>query len=465
MHTIRILLVEDEFVVAEDLKRMLRKRRTGPVGLAFSVAEAVASIEADRPDLVLLDIMLQGERTGIELGQQLTSYYQIPFIYVTSHSDKQTLQRAVATQPSGYIVKPFQEDEVLAAIEVGLAQATGRRLVREQAFAPGPGSVAALPSQHHIVGEDPAMQRVLTQVRQVAPVNMTALLLGETGTGKELLARAVHDLSPRRNQPLVTVNCAALPPQLIESELFGHEKGAFTGAHERRLGKFELADGGTIFLDEIGELPLELQVKLLRVLQEKEIDRLGGKASVPLDVRVVAATNRDLQAEVAAGRFRSDLYYRLHVLPITIPPLRERPRDIRGLAEFFLRRVSEELARPPLRFSPQALAQLQQYSWPGNVRELQHTVERAAIFTSEDVIQHVDLSQVLPPEAGGSSAAGSGGFQPQTLEEAERQLITATLKHCQGRIRGPGGAAEYLRILPNTLDARIRRLGIQRNYS
>ena len=466
MQTIRVLIVEDEFVVADNLQRMLRKRRTGPVRLAFSVTEAVASIEADRPDLVLLDIMLQGERTGIELGQQLTNHYRIPFIYVTSHSDKQTLQRAVATQPNGYILKPFREDEVLAAIDGGQAQAAHRLLARDQAYAARAGQGSELPptSLRNIVSADPAMERVLAQVQQVAPVNMTALLLGETGTGKELLARVIHDLSPRRSQPLVTVNCAALPPQLIESELFGHEKGSFTGATERRRGKFELAHGGTILLDEIGELPLELQAKLLRVLQEKEIERLGGSGPVAVDVRVVAATNRDLQAEVAAGRFREDLYYRLHVLPIMIPPLRERPLDIPVLAEFFLRQTSQELGRPLTGFSAPALAQLQQHPWPGNVRELQHTVERAAIFATEAIIQGVDLSVLAPPESSGPGLSSAGGqnFQPQTLEDAERELIMATLRYCKGRIRGAGGAAEHLRILPNTLDARIRRLGIER---
>jgi len=470
MQTVRILIVEDEFVVADSLQQLLRKRRTGPVGLAFSVSEALASIEADRPDLVLLDIMLQGERTGIDLGRQLSEQYQIPFIYVTSHSDRLTLQRAVATRPVGYLVKPFREAEVLDVVTQGLAQATGQRLAREQAYSAGLRQhqdilTSALPAPlGQLLTADPAMQRVLLQARQVASVNLTVLLLGETGTGKELLARAIHDLSPRRARPLITVNCTVLPPQLMESELFGHEKGAFTGATERRQGKFEQAEGGTILLDEIGELPLELQAKLLRVLQEKEIERLGGRAPVPVDVRVIAATHRDLQAEVAAGRFRPDLYYRLHVLPIVIPPLRERPLDIPLLAEFFLRQAAQELHRPPQTFGPAALAQLQAHTWPGNVRELQHAVERAALFTPAGVIQQVELAALPLSAAMAAAPVGPAPVQLQTLEEAERELITATLRHCKGRIRGAGGAAELLNILPNTLDARIHRLGIERSF-
>jgi len=465
MPTLRILIVEDEFVVADSLQLLLRKRRTGPVGLAFSVDEALASIEADRPDLVLLDIMLQGERTGIDLGRQLSEQYQIPFIYVTSHSDRLTLQRAVATRPVGYLVKPFREAEVLDVVTQGLAQATGQRLAREQAYSAGLRLSQNTPAPlGQLLTADPAMQRVLLQAQQVAPVNLTALLMGETGTGKELLARAIHDLSPRRARPLITVNCTVLPPQLMESELFGHEKGAFTGAAERRQGKFEQAEGGTILLDEIGELPLELQAKLLRVLQEKEIERLGGRAPVPVDVRVIAATHRDLQAEVAAGRFRPDLYYRLHVLPIVIPPLRERPLDIPLLAEFFLRQAAQELHRPPQTFGPVALAQLQAHAWPGNVRELQHAVERAALFTPAGVIEQVELAALPLSAAMAAAPVGPAPVQLQTLEEAERELITATLRHCKGRIRGAGGAAELLNILPNTLDARIQRLGIERSF-
>jgi len=465
MPTLRILIVEDEFVVADSLQQLLRKRRTGPVGLAFSVAEALVSIETDRPDLVLLDIMLQGERTGIDLGRQLSEQYQIPFIYVTSHSDRLTLQRAVATRPVGYLVKPFREAEVLDVVTQGLAQATGQRLAREQAYSAGLRLSQNTPAPlGQLLTADPAMQRVLLQAQQVAPVNLTALLMGETGTGKELLARAIHDLSPRRARPLITVNCTVLPPQLMESELFGHEKGAFTGAAERRQGKFEQAEGGTILLDEIGELPLELQAKLLRVLQEKEIERLGGRAPVPVDVRVIAATHRDLQAEVAAGRFRPDLYYRLHVLPIVIPPLRERPLDIPLLAEFFLRQAAQELHRPPQTFGPVALAQLQAHAWPGNVRELQHAVERAALFTPAGVIEQVELAALPLSAAMAAAPVGPAPVQLQTLEEAERELITATLRHCKGRIRGAGGAAELLNILPNTLDARIQRLGIERSF-
>jgi transcriptional regulator with GAF, ATPase, and Fis domain len=240
------------------------------------------------------------------------------------------------------------------------------------------------------------MQAVFRQMGQVAPTDFTVLILGETGTGKELIARAIHENSPRRQRTLIRVNCAALPPQLVESELFGHEKGAFTGATERRIGKFELAHGSTIFLDEIGELPPELQPKLLRVLQEKEIERVGGKGPIPCDTRIIAATNRNLRQEVAAGRFRADLYYRLNVFPITLPPLRERKEDILPLATHFLEKIAKHLGRPLRGIAQASVEQMLAYPWPGNIRELEHTLERAAILSPTPVVE-LALS-ARPPE-------------------------------------------------------------------
>jgi transcriptional regulator with GAF, ATPase, and Fis domain len=307
-----------------------------------------------------------------------------------------------------------------------------------------------------IVGTSPALQAVFNHIGQVAPTDTTVLILGETGTGKELVARAVHNLSRRRARTMVKVNCAALPPQLIESELFGHEKGSYTGAHDRRIGKFELAHGSTIFLDEIGELPLELQAKLLRVLQEREIERLGGHGPIAVDVRVLAATNRDLLAEVAAGRFRADLYYRLNVFPVRVPPLRERPEDVLPLAAHFLRKLSKQLGKPFTGIANADLQQLQHYAWPGNVRELEYVLERAAILATPPTLT---LAEPLSgPPAPAPTPPRPAIIKP--MAEAMRETILAALAQSAGRIRGRGGAAELLGVKPTTLEARMKKLAI-----
>ncbi|GAB3573011.1 hypothetical protein GCM10027345_05100 [Hymenobacter daeguensis] len=301
-----------------------------------------------------------------------------------------------------------------------------------------------------IIGTSPALLAVLRGVAQVAPTDATVLLLGETGTGKELIARAVHSRSGRQARTMVKVNCAALPPQLMESELFGHERGSFTGATERRVGKFELAHGSTIFLDEIGELPLELQAKLLRVLQEKEIERLGGKGPIAVDVRVVAATNRELAEEVAAGRFRADLYYRLNVFPLTLPPLRTRPDDILPLATHMLHKLSKKLAKPFTSIANAALQQLQQYPWPGNIRELENVLERAAILSAPPTLQ------LAAPLVAGAPARP----EVKPMQDTMRETILAALAQTNYRIRGPRGAAGLLGVKATTLEARMKKLGI-----
>ena len=310
------------------------------------------------------------------------------------------------------------------------------------------------------VGPSPVMQQVQTRIAQVAPTPTTVLVTGETGTGKELAARAIHNLSPRKERALIKLNCAALPAQLIESELFGHEKGAFTGAHDRRIGKFEMADGGTIFLDEVGELPLDLQAKLLRVLQEKEFERIGGRRVIQSDVRVIAATNRVLEEEVAAGRFRADLYYRLNVFPIRLPALRERPEDIEPLMRHFLERFTKQLGKPVRGLRERDLRALRQYGWPGNVRELEHVLEQAVIVSQGPFLEFAGFSAsqtaVLPassPDAGGPL---------KTLKEQERDHILAALRRTGGRVSGPNGAAVLLDINAKTLEARMKKLGIQR---
>ncbi len=305
-----------------------------------------------------------------------------------------------------------------------------------------------------IIGTSDALKYVLFKVRQIAPTDTTALILGETGTGKELIARAIHGASSRADRPLVKVNCAALPANLIESELFGHERGAFTGAFARQVGRFELANGGTLFLDEIGEMPLELQAKLLRVLQDKEFERLGGSRTIKADVRLISATNRNLEQEVREGRFRQDLFYRINVFPITLPPLRQRKEDIPLLVSAFVARLSKRLGKGIRRIPDAVIEELQSYHWPGNIRELENVIERAVISSEGSVLT---LADRLTP--GESPMAPPG---PQNLQALEREHILRVLEQTRWRIEGKGGAANLLGLNPSTLRGRMRKLGIYR---
>jgi PAS domain S-box-containing protein len=309
------------------------------------------------------------------------------------------------------------------------------------------------PTFGEIVGQSDGIKYVLFKVTQVAPTNTTVLITGETGTGKELVARAIHISSSRKNRAFIKVNCGALAPSLIESELFGHEKGAFTGASARKLGRFELANGGTIFLDEIGELPLELQVKLLRVIQENEFERLGGTKTIKADVRIIAATNRNLKVEVENGKFREDLWYRLNVYPITVPPLRQRKEDIPLLVEHFVNGYAKKFGKTITSVSPRALQTFQNHSWPGNVRELANAIERAVIHAKGSVLHSIDRFEEVSEEP---------LFAAKTLEEIEREHIIRTLENTGWRIEGPHGAANILGLNPSTLRTRMVKLGIQR---
>ncbi|WP_336518369.1 sigma-54 interaction domain-containing protein [Pollutibacter soli] len=311
-----------------------------------------------------------------------------------------------------------------------------------------------------IIGASKSMNNVFLQLSKVAFANSTVLLLGETGTGKELVARAIHNQSPRKDKLMVKINCAAMPANLIESELFGHEKGSFTGATERRIGKFELAQDGTLFLDEIGEMPIELQVKLLRAIQEREIERIGGKATIKVNVRIIAATNRNLLKEVEEGRFRSDLFYRLNVFPITMPPLRERKEDIPRLVNSFIIKYAKSTGRRVDSISAKALKELMSYSWPGNVRELEYLVERSVLTATGTRINDIELpvhnklvlKKVLEDE------------YLKTHEENERDHILRVLSICKGKIYGPGGAAEILGLRVSTLNSKMKKLGIQKKH-
>lgn len=319
-----------------------------------------------------------------------------------------------------------------------------------------------------IVGESECLRDVLSQVALVAPADSTVLIVGETGTGKELVARSIHDQSRRSMRPFVAVNCAALPENLVESELFGHEKGAFTGALARKPGKFELAHGGTLFLDEIGDLPLEAQAKLLRVLQEREVHRVGAIRGVPVNVRVVAATNQDLAERMQEGRFRADLYYRLSVFPISLPPLRERSGDIPILVEHFVRVFAERQHKPVPRMSSAALERIMSYGWPGNIRELQNLIERAVILTNAPVIQAdaIPLGRGVRPQpapaAGSIPTADSSPTRIVQFSEAERRAIIRALEQTGWRISGRNGAAELLGLKSTTLHAKMKKLGIRR---
>jgi transcriptional regulator with GAF, ATPase, and Fis domain len=313
-----------------------------------------------------------------------------------------------------------------------------------------------------IVGNSAALRRMLGIVGMVAPTDATVLINGETGTGKELVARAVHSRSRRSSHAFVSVNCAAIPRDLIASELFGHEKGAFTGAVQRRLGRFELADGGTIFLDEVGELLPDTQVALLRALQEREFERVGGGRPIPMDVRVIAATNRDLDAAVANGKFREDLFYRLNVFPIEVPPLRERRDDILMLVRYFVQRYANRAGKNIQSIDREALDLLQSYDWPGNIRELQNVIERSVILTFGHVFS---LDEVWLSEASSTAAArveASARFRDERGRRSEPEIIKAALAETKGRVAGPSGAAAKLRIPPSTLETRIKALKINK---
>jgi formate hydrogenlyase transcriptional activator len=330
----------------------------------------------------------------------------------------------------------------------------------EEVLSPFQGAVLprALTVADAIVGESPALKAVLQEMNLVAPTDATVLILGETGTGKELIARAIHKRSHRASRPFIRVNCAAIPSSLIASELFGHERGAFTGALQRRLGRFESADGGTIFLDEIGELPMETQITLLRVLQEREFERVGSSQSISVNVRVIAATNRDLQAAVAAGTFRMDLFYRLNVFPLQLPALRERSEDIPLLVEHLVELYARKAGRKFHVIKMNTMETLRAYSWPGNIRELQNVIERAVILCEGEVFS-VDENW-LKRET--SRHAGASAPLLSSLAEREKEMIEAALAESQGRIAGPAGAAAKLGIPRQTLDSKIANLQISK---
>jgi formate hydrogenlyase transcriptional activator len=382
--------------------------------------------------------------------------------------------------------KPMSEDPLWMSVLQTFAARAGAELEREQAnerLREALSEVERLKNQlqaenvylqeeikgeHNfteMVGGSAALVTLLRRVERVADTDATVLVQGETGSGKELIARALHSHSRRRQRALVKVNCGAVPPSLLESELFGHVKGAFTGAIDRRVGRFEVADGGTLFLDEIGELPLDTQVKLLRVLQEQEFEPVGSSKTVRVDVRIIAATNRDLSAEVAAGRFRPDLFFRLNVVPLTVPPLRERTADVPQLVTFFLSRFATKFGRRIEGVERSTMDRLVAYAWPGNVRELQNVIERAVVLSNDSVLRlGPDLLPVDDAATRGNSPAATPAAPSPlvSLEECERRHIEAVLSHTRGVVEGPDGAARILALHPNTLRSRLKKLGLTR---
>jgi DNA-binding NtrC family response regulator len=455
----KVLIVEDEFIIASSLKIILEGAGNTVLGIASSVKKALQMIEAERPDWVFLDIYLVGQQTGIDLANLLLDRH-IPFIYVSASSNHSVLMEARKTRPFGFLVKPFREQDVLVALEVGKYRYEYeiKMQVHSVTAANEPVKTSNDFADNGMVGNAFVFQKVKEQIATVAPFDVSVLVLGESGTGKEKVAQAIHARSERRAKPFVKINCAAMPATLIESELFGHEKGAFTGADERRIGRFEQADGGTIFLDEIGEIPLELQVKLLNVLQEKEVVRIGGNKVIKTDVRIIAATNRNLEKAIAEGSFRLDLYYRLNVFPITMPALRERKDDIPLLVDHFIRKLSHRMGKDPKPVSQSALQTLQGYGWPGNIRELENIIERCLVVNKGISIEHIELpgATLLPPGAHIPERA------IRTIREMEKEHILAALEFCKGKLSGNDGAAKLLDVSPTTLAARLRKLGISK---
>jgi DNA-binding NtrC family response regulator len=644
----KILIVEDQFIEANHLRIMLQRAEYSVCGIARSVEQAEKMIEKEIPGLVLLDIFLNGNRTGIELAAQLRDE-NIPFIYLSANSNEDVLNAAKATHPNGFLVKPFREKDLLIAIEIaryhhehGLESKlrkealfqkqlnlpkdeladypqrllsiaktiqplisfdymiagyfSGQHFVSENTLhflragfdeyqildikglqmvcnlsinqlesindqthldgrmafyngeefkkqinmselsnlisrtfkmssqltlplplsinnhngfqflffsrrpdsyneehlalcirlqpllikaiavaahaklgKPAESEIDYIPEPYQaihnntfegIIGRSHLLLNVFDLINQVAPSDTSVLITGESGTGKERVAEVVHTLSHRKSKPLVKVNCAALPINLIESELFGHEKGAFTGAFEKRIGKFEQANHGTIFLDEIGDMPLEAQVKLLRVLQQREIERIGGKAPVKVNIRVIAATNRNLEKEVAEGRFRLDLYYRLNVFPIHLPALAERKQDIPLLVNHFISYYGHKTGRKHYGISDKALKSLMEYHWPGNIRELENVIERSVLMSKDSIIDHITLPAQYPKDLTNLREE----IKLKTIFDNERDYIIEVLRKCNGRIRGADGAAAILNIPPTTLGSKMKKLGIKRDY-
>ena len=450
---LRILLVDDEVNMLEALGDILRSEGH-IVSPANSGLEATELLQGNASfDLIISDLKMPG-MDGMELLERVKALCpQAIFVMLTGYG---TIQNAVEAMRKGaydYILKPFNPDEIL--------QIVNRIVERKNLLEDNMYFQEELSKEYrfdNILGKAPAMQAIFEQIKAIAPTNSSVLLTGESGTGKELLAHVIHYSSPRRSKPFIKVSCASLPEGVLESELFGHEKGAFTSAFAQRKGRFELADQGTLFLDEIGDMPLSVQVKLLRVLQAMEFERVGGTETIQVDVRLISATNQDLEKAIGEKRFREDLFYRLNVIPIRIPPLRERKEDIPLMANHFLGRLSEEIHKSITGISDEALDLMASYRWPGNVRELRNYMERAVVLCETDVI----TPAVLPPELRGADEAKRSTLRlsSKSIPEAEKTLIAKALEETGWNL---SRSAALLQISRGTLYNKIRKYGLNQD--
>jgi DNA-binding NtrC family response regulator len=451
-----VCVVDDDVSIRESIEGLLRVEGLR-VETYCSAREFLARASAEPPGCLVLDVELPG-LSGLELQRELfRSKSHIPIIFLTGHGDIPMSVRAIKAGAFEFLTKPFDPEDLLDAIQEGL-------LTREYG-----GSKSSDFSLHsdEIVGTSSAYRTLLKLIEMVAPTDSTVLIQGETGTGKELIAREIHKVSRRKDQPLVRVNCASIPKELYESEFFGHVRGAFTGAIKDRVGRFEAAHGGTLFLDEIGEIPINLQSKLLRALQEKQYERVGDERTKRADVRIIAATNRDLKQEVAAARFREDLYYRLNVFPVLAAPLRERREDIPLLARYFVEMLVKELKCPKPRLTEAGVARLQSYDWPGNIRELRNVIERAIIVARGrplefDLPTAIVAPEFAPPRFETSETSQLVFLTEPEIQRRERENLRAVLNKTGWKIKGADGAAELMGVKPTTLISRIKKLGLKR---
>ncbi len=460
-----VLIVDDELNIRRVLAAMLK--RDGYEVTAAADGEQALAVLARAPVQVVVTDLVMPKLDGLSLLRRVAADYpDVPVIVITAHG---TVDSAVAALKAGafdFITKPFEQDELKKVIAKA---ARAHEIERQNVH--GPSAEGEKPP---LVGQSPAMRQVYEVIGKVADSPSTVLVTGESGTGKELVAQALHRGSPRRDKPLIKVNCAAIPKDLVESELFGYEKGAFTGAVGSKPGRFELADGGTLFLDEIGEIPLEMQVKLLRALQESEFERVGGIKTIRVDVRLITATNRDLKALIAEGRFREDLYYRLNVVPIALPPLRDRKEDIPLLVQHFIEKYDRRLGKRVEWVDDEAMQVLLRYPWPGNIRELENLVERSVLFADGPVIAAAQLPDSLREKAPGPAvpiaavgplgaiAAPSGASMKEIVRQAqaelERELITRALEETRGNVTR---AAKRLQISRKSLQIKMKELGLR----
>jgi Response regulator containing CheY-like receiver, AAA-type ATPase, and DNA-binding domains len=440
-----VFVVDDDTSIRESLRNLIRSAGLSVQTFA-SAKEFLANPRPKAPSCLVLDVQLPG-LSGLDLQQELVKDgVQIPIIFITGHGDIPMSVRAMKAGALEFLTKPVNAEDLLDAIQQAIARDHRARQQQEK---------VTPHNFEEIVGTSAALKAVLNEVEVVAPTDSTVLIYGETGTGKELVARAIHNVSSRSNRAFVKLNCAAIPSGLLESELFGHEKGAFTGAVAQKVGRFELAHGGTLFLDEVGDIPLELQPKLLRVLQEQEFERLGSTRTIQVDVRLVAATNRDLAQMAAQKQFREDLYFRLNVFPIRIPPLRERAGDIPLLVRHFVEKYAQRMNKRIETIPEEAMTALCRYTWPGNIRELQNFIERAVILTPDSVLK-IQISQLQDSIPVTSTV-------PNTLEDFEREHILQTLRETGGVIGGRNGAAARLGLKRTTLFSKMEKLGISRH--